>query len=88
MTDQKAQAKNVTLYPDDWQDIETVATVTNVRSTSAALRQIIQEWRTIRQMYYEGQLQRQKAALSITDMATQEANHAAGTGNNICTAAV
>lgn len=87
MTEQKAHQYSFSIYPDDLIDIKAVAAVTNSRNISAALRQIIQEWRTIRQMYYEGQLRRQQAAVSITEM-TQEVNNATGTGNSGLTTAV
>ncbi|MBN1874718.1 MAG: hypothetical protein JXA33_10850 [Anaerolineae bacterium] len=41
----KVKARNVSLYPRDWQAVHEVAEKSGVKSVSAALRIIIQEWR-------------------------------------------
>jgi len=53
MTDERTEAHNVSLYPSDWRDVERIAQETGIRSTSAALRLILQEWRQIRAMYHQ-----------------------------------
>ena len=39
-------AKNITMYPDDWSDVQAVSARLSV-SRSAALRVILQEWRKL-----------------------------------------
>ena len=46
MPKKKVVPRNVSLYPQDWHDIQRVAQRTGVRSISAALRFILQEWRS------------------------------------------
>jgi hypothetical protein len=53
MAEEKSEAHNISLYPQDWRDVEKVAEQSGVRSISAALRIILQEWRQIRAMVYE-----------------------------------
>lgn len=46
--EEKAEARNITLYPDDWRDVARVAEQSGVKSISAAVRIILQEWRASR----------------------------------------
>jgi hypothetical protein len=52
MTEDRTKAHNVSLYPQDWRDVEQVAEKSGVRNVSAALRVILQEWRIIRAQTY------------------------------------
>jgi len=48
MTEERIEAHNVSLYPRDWRDVVAVAEESGVRTLSAALRIILQEWRAAR----------------------------------------
>ena len=48
MNGQKVERRSVSLYPEDWQEVDTLAKVSRM-SGSAAMRRIIDEWRKLRE---------------------------------------
>jgi len=46
--DEKVEARNVTMYPGDWADVERLAITSGVQSLSGALRIIVREWRAFK----------------------------------------
>jgi len=48
MAERTSKPRNISLYQKDWEDIEQVAEQSGVKSISAAVRIILQEWRASR----------------------------------------
>lgn len=44
----RVEARNVSMYPSDWADVDKKSLAMNIRSTSATLRVILQEWRELK----------------------------------------
>jgi len=55
MAERTSKPRNISLYQKDWEDIEQVAEQSGVKSISAAVRIILQEWRASRLVIRKGE---------------------------------